>query len=285
MFLMSFDETHLNNLNKTLNSFFDYIFALFSQKTNINFCYIGTAKKDSFFDGLFFSKFIQAKFGKNVNIIKLLLTKTKKTITQIEALLETQDIIFIGGGNTAFMLDIWESKGLTHVLNRLRAENRLPLIAGVSAGGMFPFKAGLSDYTPGYYKSLTCLGWFNNSFCPHADSKKESLCDTNKRLSRMSAYQSAINEGHLPPGYAVPNDCMLHFYDNNLVRALSSRESNDCYFVDKNSVSNIETVFLNYEHSPLTLKYKSHPKCWKKLFNLISLIHQYFHLITKVVAG
>lgn len=250
MLLMSFDGSSILNIVYILNRFSEYMAVILQKKECVNFCYIGTATNDRLTDRLFFLTFMRLKFGKSINTSKLLLS-TEITENQIEHHLSRQDVIFVGGGNTEQMLTIWKHRGFTNVLNKFKQDNRLPLLAGVSAGGMYPFNSGLTDSTPDQYSPLQCLDWLKHSFCPHADSKIKALCiyDSNKRLERMHAYKSAIKMGQLPPGYAVPNNCMLHFYNFNLVRALTSIKDNTCSYVTKHSVEPIETLLLTKQNT------------------------------------
>lgn len=242
---MSFDGSSILNLFKVLNRFSEYMNVMLQTKMCINFCYVGTAASDRLIDQLFFSTFMRIKFGKSIKASKLVLT-TEITENQIETQLRAQDVIFVGGGNTEQMLTIWKHKGFTSILNKFKNDNSLPLLIGVSAGGMYPFNSGLSDSTAGQYKPVSCFDWLKQSFCPHADSKIKAICrfDNNKFLERLDAYKSAIKLGQLPPGYAVPNNCMLHFYNFNLVRALTSIENNNCFYVTENNIESIETSYL-----------------------------------------
>ncbi|WP_454781739.1 Type 1 glutamine amidotransferase-like domain-containing protein [Legionella sp. WA2022007384] len=271
MLLMSFDDSNFITLNRTLNRFMEYAFGLI-KKSDIHFCYIGTAGNDRLIERVFFSRFVRAKFGKSVITSELVLTKSQSTKEQLENYLTQQDILFIGGGNTEKMLEIWEKSGFSFVLNKLKSENRLPLLAGVSAGGMYPFHSGLSDSIPGQYNAMSCLGWFKESFCPHANSKRKSLCvySNNQYLERMDAYINAVRQGLLPSGFAVPDDCMLHFENFNLVHVISSLKENKCYYVTHATVTDLETVCtVNASDPNIRLE------CWSTLFKYIDYFKQY----------
>lgn len=250
MLLMSFDDSNLINLFHSLHRFFEYSLALLQKKSEINFCYIGTAANDSLVHRLFFSGFIKAKFGRCIKTTRLLLTK-KISQQQIEDHIRRQDILFIGGGNTEQMLKIWESQGFTTVLNKLKNENALPILAGVSAGGMYPFHSGITDATPGHYRTLRGLDWFKQSFCPHANSKHKKICayDDNRHHERMAAYQVAVELGHMPSGYAVPDNCMLHFSNFEFVRALTAQADSSCYYVTPGATQSIETTLLTKQNT------------------------------------
>lgn len=297
MLLMSFDHSRPMNLYRTLNRFIEYAFVLL-QKPKINFCFIGTASEDRLIESIFFSGFIRAKFGKCVNANSLILTKINLTPQQMENFLSSQDILFIGGGNTERMLQIWEKSGFAATLKKLRNEFRLPILSGVSAGAMYPFHSGLTDSTPGQYKPLDCFQWFKDSFCPHANSKVRALCafERNKYLKRMDAYSMAIKTGVLPSGYAVPNDCMLHFFNEKLVNAYGSRANSQCYYVTNDKTIRIDTKKLTSKnidkmvHESLAsqgyIKKTSandrifyNRECWKFLFLIINTYYKLLSLL------
>ncbi len=260
MLFMSFDGSSLSNLIKSMNRFFEYTVAMASNPLKIRLCYIGTASNDDWLERVGFSLFLRLKFGQRIHFSTLIIKKTTSEQAVREFLIN-QDIIFIGGGNTAKMLRIWKNKGFINVLNQLKQEKRLPILAGVSAGGMYPFHSGLTDSTPGEYKPLKCLEWIKDSFCPHADSSLLGMCTfDNKKLyqKRLGAYQSAVQSGKIPAGFAVPNNCMLHFHDDKLVQALSSLDNHHCVYVSTQTSEPIETIYLTskntYSNAQTTLR-------------------------------
>lgn len=245
LLLMSFDASSLANLFTALSRFLEYTIAIVEDKPQINFCYIGTASNDRFIDLFFYQCFMAFKFGKRVKTSYLSISNLSEQ--EIEKHLLAQDIVFIGGGNTEKMLEIWRNKGMISVLNKLKKENKLPILAGVSAGGMYPFHSGLSDSRAGQYIVLPCMQWFKQSFCAHSNSAAKKLCifDDGKFHDRLSAYQAAVNAELLPPGYAIPDQSMLHIYDGELISAFSTNAGNPCFYIGTNSREEIETHFLH----------------------------------------
>lgn len=121
------------------------------------------------------------------------------------------DAVFVGGGNTRNMLALWRLWDLDSALRK--AYERGVVIAGVSAGALCWFRAGLTDSFPGRYAQLRALGWLPGSFCPHFDSEPK----------RQPTYRRLIAEGVIPGGYAVDDGVALHFVDGKLVKTVSSR--------------------------------------------------------------
>lgn len=251
MLFMSYDNSSLSNLLKSVNRFLEYTVAMVPNPHKIRFCFIGTANNDHWMERAGFSFFLRLKFGRRIHFSSLIINKTTSEEV-VKEFLVNQDIIFIGGGNAEKMLRIWKNKGFINILNKLKIENRLPILAGVSAGGMYPFHSGLSDSKPGEYKPLKCLEWIKDSFCPHADSSLFGMCSfDDKKLyqKRLAAYQSAIKAGRIPAGFAVPNNCMLHFHDDKLVQALSSLDNHNCVYVSMRTIEPINTVHLTSENT------------------------------------
>jgi len=128
-------------------------------------------------------------------------------------LLQNQDVIFVGGGNTRNLLVLWNEWEIVDVIRRAYAQGTI--LAGSSAGAMCWFKEGLTDSNPGGFSALTCLGWLKGSFCPHFDTEPK----------RRPIFRSMIRSGELAAGYAVDDGVALHFVNGRLEHVVSSRPS------------------------------------------------------------
>jgi len=121
--------------------------------------------------------------------------------------LQSLDAVFVGGGNTARLLAHWREANLDYLLRDAAGQGLL--LAGVSAGAMVWFEAGLSDALGAGLAPLAGLGLFRGSFCPHYDSEPQ----------RQLALQTAIASGQLPSGLAL-DDGTAVLLDASGVRAL-----------------------------------------------------------------
>ncbi len=253
---LSFNGDNTSQLTYTLERFLEYALTLVKKK-HVNFCYIGTASHDSvvqdiFFNGFAFFKFLNSRVSLSVS--KLSLT-SNLSYEQIEKHIRQQDIIFVGGGNTEFMLSNWKDNGFETILKKLKDEDCLPVIMGLSAGGIFPFHSAISltEDKQEYKALLPGYDWIQASFCPHANSNVEAICafDDDEKHNRMSAFVTAIKSGTIPQGYAIPDDCMLHFYGDQLMGAFSARinENIQYSYVTPAGVEQIETTYLKRENS------------------------------------
>ncbi|MCB9979779.1 MAG: peptidase E [Rhodospirillales bacterium] len=122
----------------------------------------------------------------------------------------SQDIIYVGGGNTKSMLALWKEWNIDQILRK--AYERGIVLAGISAGAICWFEHGATDSIPGKISVLECLGLLKGSLCPHYDS--EPL--------RKETVPGLIAQGQMKPGYAVDDSAAVHFIDGQYVGAVSS---------------------------------------------------------------
>jgi dipeptidase E len=137
----------------------------------------------------------------------------------IRGLVFDHDLVLVGGGNTANMLAVWALHGLDETLHE--AWRSGVVLAGVSAGAICWFEAGVTDSFRAELDGLDCLGFLPGSSCPHYDGEE----------TRRPAYHRLIGQG-FPPGYAADDGCGLLFRDTELVDLVSEREGARAYRVE-----------------------------------------------------
>lgn len=121
------------------------------------------------------------------------------------------DVIHVGGGNTANMLDVWRRQGLDVVLRE--AWETGAVMTGGSAGGLCWFAGGTTDsFGPDLQVFPEGLDFVPGSFCPHYDAEDQ----------RQPLFHQALLDGVLPAGYGVDNLASLHFHGTTLVGAVGS---------------------------------------------------------------
>jgi dipeptidase E len=154
---------------------------------------------------------------------------------EIESFILSQDILYVGGGNTRNMLVLWKEWGLDKLL--LKAYNNGTILCGLSAGSICWFEQGLTDSVPTQLNRLDCLGILSGSNCPHFDGEPE----------RRPAYIKLIQEGTLMNGIAIDDGCALHYIDEKLIRIVSSRQTAKAYSFAKGAKEIKEDVLIpNY---------------------------------------
>jgi dipeptidase E len=129
----------------------------------------------------------------------------------IEGFLLDKHVVYVGGGNTRSLLALWREWGIDAILRK--AWERGVVLAGISSGAVCWYEQGLSDYFPGEFNVLGCLGILPGSFCPHYDSEPQ----------RPPVYRDLVARGELPPGIAAEDRVALHYVDTALHAVVASR--------------------------------------------------------------
>lgn len=125
---------------KTTHKINQYIVAL-TKKENPNFLFIGTASCDA---EEYISN-IHDEFEPLGCSVKELNIATKRySENEIDYLLNHADIIYVGGGDTAFMMETWKKYRLDRKLKNLYLTDQA-VLSGISAGAMCWFNCGHSD--------------------------------------------------------------------------------------------------------------------------------------------
>ncbi len=132
-----------------------------------------------------------------------------------------KDIIYIGGGNTAYMIKIWKKNNLISYFKE--AYNKGVILSGVSAGAACWFDWILSDSIGPGLKPLRGINLISGSFTPHSSYKE-----------RIKKFEIDIKNSKLPPGIAIEDGVAVLFIDGKPSEVYSSRKNHDAYFVDKN---------------------------------------------------
>jgi dipeptidase E len=113
------------------------------------------------------------------------------------------NLVFVGGGNTANMLAIWQVHGVDELLRE--PWGRGVVLSGSSAGGICWFESGITDSFGPQLEQMECLGYLSGSFCPHYDDEE----------LRRPRYHELMRDG-LAPGLAADAGVGPHFVDGEL---------------------------------------------------------------------
>jgi dipeptidase E len=167
----------------------DFVLGLARRKHRPRVCFIGTASGDSdSYIRRFHNAFPPARATASH------LTLFKRTVNDLKSFVLNQDVIYVGGGNTANMLAVWRSHGLDKVL---RAAWKLGIVmAGISAGAICWFEDGLTDsFGPPYQALNDGLGWLRGGCCPHYDNEKKRRPELLRLVSRGFPATIALDDG------------------------------------------------------------------------------------------
>ena len=194
--------------------------------------FVGTASHDSmpYFNS--FRKTYTSVFDIKADVALTVYGEMK--LDHIKEKFDKADLIYIGGGDTKFMLDHWRESGLIDLI--LDAYNRGVIIAGLSAGAICWFKDMYSDYDlmrnkeNGEYKILEGLGVIDGACSPHFGERENDYID------------AFINKG-LAFGYGIENDCAIEFTDGKLTGVISS--GGKAYSIKNENGQVVKTEIVN----------------------------------------
>ena len=143
-----------------------------------------------------------------------------------------KDIIYIGGGNTVFMLNIWKKNKLESIFKN--AYEKGIILSGVSAGAVCWFDWILSDSDGPGFNPLRGINLISGSCTPHSSN-----------FERINQFESDIKNNKLPQGIAIDDGVAVVLVDGKPTEVYSSRKNHTAYFLDKNKKINLEEYRKN----------------------------------------
>lgn len=191
-----------------------------SDKSNPKLLFIGTASRENeiYYEAI---KKIYTNLGCDVDCLKMNDEKLNEKVLN-------SDIIYIGGGNTKFMLSEWEKVNLKDIL--LDAYNKGIIVAGFSAGSYCWFKYN--------YEKIEGFGLINSVICVHYDEKSEE--------KRNEFYNTIKNTGL--SGIALDNGVAIKYSDNNFEIIKSIENAKGYRIVYKDGEYLEEELFENINY-------------------------------------
>jgi dipeptidase E len=137
----------------------------------------------------------------------------EREVSDVEAFLGEQDVVYVGGGNTLNMLHVWRLHGVDVALRH--AWEAGVVMAGISAGANRWFEASTTDsWLVGRADALQDgLGFVAGSFTPHYSSEP----------ARRPSLHRLVGSGELPAGYACDDFAAVHVVDAGLRAVIASR--------------------------------------------------------------
>lgn len=119
------------------------------------------------------------------------------------------DFIYVGGGDTVFMLNEWKKSGMLALIQD--AYERGVILCGLSAGAICWFETMYTDSDVGEsgekYALYPGLGWFDGIISPHYGAR---MLDFDEKL----CYNNQC-------GYGIEDNAALEFIDGRLVKSLT----------------------------------------------------------------
>ena len=145
---------------------------------------------------------------------------------RLNSIINKQDIIYIGGGNTKSMLAVWREWKLDDLL--LKAYNRGAILCGVSAGAICWFEKGITDSWASNLNVMDCLGFIEGCCCPHYDGEKD----------RKPSLENMLKKSIVPYSYALDDGAALHYKNGQIHKSVIFYKGAGAYkvFLDNDTV-------------------------------------------------
>ena len=140
----------------------------------------------------------------------------------------SNDIIYVGGGNTNFMLELWKKNNLKNIFIEAYANGII--LSGVSAGAVCWFKNILSNSLKKNFTHLKGIGLINLSCTPHASSEPE----------RVKVLQQKVRNGIMPPGIAIDDGVGVLLINGKIKKVFTARKNHSAYYIDQTCIKNLE---------------------------------------------
>jgi dipeptidase E len=212
-----------------------------SKKANPTALFIPTASGESQEYIESFNYLYGEKLGCKIEVLLLLDGKT--SLDEAKEKISCSDIIYVGGGNTKKMIEVWKMYDIDIFLKEAYAGGKI--LSGLSAGSICWFKSGHSDSesfeTTGQwnYSRVEGLDLINAMHCPHynEDTREE---DFNKMILEYDEI-----------GIAIDNNCAIEFNDNKYIIHKSDTKAKAYKVFLRNECVIREALFNTTDYRPM----------------------------------
>ena len=145
---------------------------------------------------------------------------------ELEEKILSQDIVYVGGGNTKSMLAVWRDWNL-HLILKKAYENGI-IMSGVSAGAICWFEKGITDSYAKNLQILNCLGFLKGIACPHFDEEHE----------REPYVTDLIKRGIINSCICIEGYSAFHFNNLNGIRTINFGDNKQSFklYMEKNKI-------------------------------------------------
>jgi dipeptidase E len=185
----------------------DFVLSL-ARRTPARVCFVATASGDA---PAYVADFYRAFGARGCRTSDIGLFD--RAIADLRAHVLDQDVVYVGGGNTASLLAVWRAHGLDQAL--VEAWHAGVVLCGISAGMNCWFEQSVTDsFDVGSLAPLDDgLGLLPGSACPHYDGEEQ----------RRPTYRRLVGDGVLRDGWAAHDGAALVFSGTELEEVVASR--------------------------------------------------------------
>jgi dipeptidase E len=158
----------------------------------------------------------------------------ERTVADLRGFVLEQDVVYVGGGNTASLLAVWRAHGLDAILREALAAG--VVLCGVSAGMNCWFQSSVTDsFGPPLAPLRDGLGLIAGSACPHYDGEPQ----------RRPVYRALVDDATLASGYAADDGAALCFDAGGaFVEAVAARPAARAHRVEPGTETALATRAL-----------------------------------------
>ena len=156
-------------------------------------------------------------------------------INKIKSKFQKADLIYVGGGNTLFMIESWKKSGILDLITD--AYNREVIICGLSAGAICWFEDIYTDSIDSEnkkdipYSMAKGLGWLKGVVSPHYNERSK---DFDEIVSNN--YKEAIG---------IENNSMLEIIDGKISGSISCNGSYAYRIINNSKILTKEIIQPN----------------------------------------
>ena len=191
--------------------------------------FIGTASHDymPYFNS--FRKTYTSEFGLKDDVAMTVYRKTE--YCRLKEKFDAADMIYVGGGDTVFMMASWHESRVNELL--LDAYRRGVIISGLSAGAICWFERMYTDSEiisgkGADYKIMPATGILKGLACPHYNERRED-------------FDRILLNGNLE-AVGIENDCAVVYENEVAVRAVSAGGKAYYLKADNGELKRIEII-------------------------------------------
>lgn len=191
--------------------------------------FIGTASHDSmpYFNS--FRKTYTSVFDIKADVA--LTVYGEMDLEKIKGKFEKADFLYIGGGDTLYMLKRWQEFGLLDLIKD--AYERGVIVCGLSAGAICWFEdiytdSNLVENREGLYSMQKGLGWIRGTISPHYNERANDFDEI------------MISKGEGAVAYGIENLAALEFVNGELTRAING--GGNAYLIENDGQNLIKTI-------------------------------------------
>lgn len=140
--------------------------------------FLGTASKDA---PEYIENISNTFRGLGCEVRALQLATKEYGFEEIQEMISWADLIYVGGGDTIFMMNVWKKYGVDRLLKEVYEKDSAVLM-GISAGAICWFQCGCTDSELAEIKPGATYGWANDmlniyeyAYCPHYEDRVEDF--------------------------------------------------------------------------------------------------------------